>query len=148
MNVYHFKKGTEICNYSYVTKILSIRLNRQVRGVIPLWLFAAFAFAAGSSLGRFAGRLGVGLEGWVPVFSSQPSMRALWQELQGCGITCHHWFLQENEAKALFWWQLHKGFLSSASLPVQCQKNTFSCSSLPWIPHPDFSPTSAILAAY
>lgn len=32
MNVYHFKKGTEICNYSYSSNILSIRLNRQVRG--------------------------------------------------------------------------------------------------------------------
>lgn len=31
MNVYHFKKGTEICNYSYSSNILSIRLNRQVR---------------------------------------------------------------------------------------------------------------------
>lgn len=30
MNVYHFKKGTEICNYSYSSNILSIRLNRQV----------------------------------------------------------------------------------------------------------------------
>ncbi|GAB1297007.1 WD repeat domain phosphoinositide-interacting protein 1 [Apodemus speciosus] len=29
MNVYHFKKGTEICNYSYASNILSIRLNRQ-----------------------------------------------------------------------------------------------------------------------
>ncbi|XP_025052040.1 WD repeat domain phosphoinositide-interacting protein 1 isoform X1 [Alligator sinensis] len=29
MNVYHFKKGTEICNYSYSSSILSIRLNRQ-----------------------------------------------------------------------------------------------------------------------
>lgn len=35
------------------------------------------------------------------------------------GITCHHCFLQESGAKALFWWQLHKGFLSSAFLPVQ-----------------------------
>ncbi|KAK2111954.1 hypothetical protein P7K49_011700 [Saguinus oedipus] len=32
MNVYHFKKGTEICNYSYSSNILSIRLNRQVSG--------------------------------------------------------------------------------------------------------------------
>lgn len=32
MNVYHFKKGTEICNYSYSNNILSVRLNRQVRG--------------------------------------------------------------------------------------------------------------------
>lgn len=30
MNVYHFKKGTEICNYSYSNNILSVRLNRQV----------------------------------------------------------------------------------------------------------------------
>ncbi|XP_061611903.1 WD repeat domain phosphoinositide-interacting protein 1-like isoform X2 [Phyllopteryx taeniolatus] len=29
MNVYHFKKGTEICNYSYTNNILSVRLNRQ-----------------------------------------------------------------------------------------------------------------------
>ncbi|XP_064423556.1 WD repeat domain phosphoinositide-interacting protein 1 [Latimeria chalumnae] len=29
MNVYHFKKGTEICNYSYSNKILAVRLNRQ-----------------------------------------------------------------------------------------------------------------------
>ncbi|XP_054989243.1 WD repeat domain phosphoinositide-interacting protein 1 [Sorex araneus] len=29
MNVYHFKKGTEICNYSYSSNILAIRLNRQ-----------------------------------------------------------------------------------------------------------------------
>lgn len=30
MNVYHFKKGTEICNYSYSQDILAVRLNRQV----------------------------------------------------------------------------------------------------------------------
>ncbi|XP_028843488.1 WD repeat domain phosphoinositide-interacting protein 1 [Denticeps clupeoides] len=29
MNVYHFKKGTEICNYSYSNTILAVRLNRQ-----------------------------------------------------------------------------------------------------------------------
>uniref|UniRef100_A0A1A7Y776 WD repeat domain, phosphoinositide interacting 1 n=1 Tax=Iconisemion striatum TaxID=60296 RepID=A0A1A7Y776_9TELE len=29
MNVYHFKKGTEICNYSYSNNILSVKLNRQ-----------------------------------------------------------------------------------------------------------------------
>ncbi|XP_058845837.1 WD repeat domain phosphoinositide-interacting protein 1-like isoform X7 [Acipenser ruthenus] len=29
MNVYHFKKGTEICNYSYSNNILAVRLNRQ-----------------------------------------------------------------------------------------------------------------------
>lgn len=46
MNVYHFKKGTEICNYSYSNNILSVRLNRQVRtgglsrseGVAPVGL--------------------------------------------------------------------------------------------------------------
>ncbi|KAF7652419.1 hypothetical protein LDENG_00097120 [Lucifuga dentata] len=29
MNIYHFKKGTEICNYSYPDAILAVRLNRQ-----------------------------------------------------------------------------------------------------------------------
>ncbi|XP_014826269.1 PREDICTED: WD repeat domain phosphoinositide-interacting protein 1-like isoform X1 [Poecilia mexicana] len=29
MNIYHFKKGTEICNYSYPSSILSVKLNRQ-----------------------------------------------------------------------------------------------------------------------
>ncbi|KAM4634826.1 WD repeat domain phosphoinositide-interacting protein 1 isoform 2-T2 [Polymixia lowei] len=29
MNVYHFKKGTEICNYSYSNNILAVKLNRQ-----------------------------------------------------------------------------------------------------------------------
>lgn len=36
MNVYHFKKGTEICNYSYSSNILSIRLNRQVSGSLQI----------------------------------------------------------------------------------------------------------------
>ena len=37
MNVYHFKKGTEICSYGYSSNVLSVRLNRQVRrwGVPP-----------------------------------------------------------------------------------------------------------------
>lgn len=30
MNIYHFKKGTEICNYSYPNNILAVKLNRQV----------------------------------------------------------------------------------------------------------------------
>lgn len=29
MNIYHFKKGTEICNYSYSSSILALKLNRQ-----------------------------------------------------------------------------------------------------------------------
>lgn len=29
MNIYHFKKGTEICNYSYPDNILAVKLNRQ-----------------------------------------------------------------------------------------------------------------------
>ncbi|ROK76660.1 WD repeat domain phosphoinositide-interacting protein 1 [Anabarilius grahami] len=29
MNIYHFKKGTEICNYSYSNNILAVKLNRQ-----------------------------------------------------------------------------------------------------------------------
>lgn len=86
MNVYHFKKGTEICNYSYSSKILSIRLNRQVRGwgkglarVVPLWLFAGVDFPAGTPLPSRAaaawvglhGGCEVGLEGYVPVLSYQ-----------------------------------------------------------------------------
>lgn len=35
MNVYHFKKGTEICNYSYSNSILAVRLNRQVAKILP-----------------------------------------------------------------------------------------------------------------
>ncbi|XP_065846492.1 WD repeat domain phosphoinositide-interacting protein 2-like [Oscarella lobularis] len=29
LRVYHFKKGTEICNYSYSSSILNVKLNRQ-----------------------------------------------------------------------------------------------------------------------
>ncbi|XP_061604170.1 WD repeat domain phosphoinositide-interacting protein 1 isoform X4 [Phyllopteryx taeniolatus] len=29
MNIYHFKKGTEICNYSYPNNILAVKLNRH-----------------------------------------------------------------------------------------------------------------------
>jgi hypothetical protein len=32
LKVCHFKKGTEICNYSYSNTILAVKLNRQVRG--------------------------------------------------------------------------------------------------------------------
>ena len=30
LKVRHFKKGTEICNYSYSNSILAVKLNRQV----------------------------------------------------------------------------------------------------------------------
>ncbi len=30
LRVCHFKKGTEICNYSYASKILSVKMNRSV----------------------------------------------------------------------------------------------------------------------
>lgn len=36
LKVCHFKKGTEICNYSYSNTILAVRLNRQVRPACPL----------------------------------------------------------------------------------------------------------------
>lgn len=32
LKVCHFKKGTEICNYSYSNTILAVKLNRQVSG--------------------------------------------------------------------------------------------------------------------
>lgn len=58
MNVYHFKKGTEICNYSYSNNILSVRLNRQVRtgrssgsgGVAPAYTYLRFLFFLSLSL--------------------------------------------------------------------------------------------------
>ena len=31
LKVCHFKKGTEICNYSYSNTILAVKLNRRVR---------------------------------------------------------------------------------------------------------------------
>ena len=31
LKVCHFKKGTEICNYSYSNTILAVKLNRAVR---------------------------------------------------------------------------------------------------------------------
>lgn len=34
LKVNHFKKGTEICNYSYSNSILAVKLNRQV-GRLP-----------------------------------------------------------------------------------------------------------------
>ena len=37
LKVCHFKKGTEICNYSYSNTILAVKLNRQVgRALTPL----------------------------------------------------------------------------------------------------------------
>ena len=30
LKVCHFKKGTEICNYSYTSKILAVKMNRAV----------------------------------------------------------------------------------------------------------------------
>lgn len=52
MNVYHFKKGTEICNYSYSNNILSVKLNRQVQTgdssmsevVAPAYSYLLFLF--------------------------------------------------------------------------------------------------------
>ena len=32
LKVCHFKKGTEICNYSYSNTILAVKLDRQVGG--------------------------------------------------------------------------------------------------------------------
>lgn len=90
MNVYHFKKGTEICNYSYSSNILSIRLNRQVRGwgkglagIVLLWLFAGIDFPVGMLLPSRAavawaglhGDCELGLEGQIPIISCQLHLR-------------------------------------------------------------------------
>lgn len=37
LKVCHFKKGTEICNYSYSNTILAVRLNRQVSDALT-WI--------------------------------------------------------------------------------------------------------------
>ncbi len=44
MNIYHFKKGTEICNYSYPSNILAVKLNRQVNYTGPLCNYFALNF--------------------------------------------------------------------------------------------------------
>lgn len=36
LKVCHFKKGTEICNYSYSNTILAVKLNRQVSDTLTL----------------------------------------------------------------------------------------------------------------
>ncbi|KAF3845701.1 hypothetical protein F7725_002779 [Dissostichus mawsoni] len=36
MNIYHFKKETEICNYSYPNTILAVKLNRQLHFMSPV----------------------------------------------------------------------------------------------------------------
>ena len=43
LKVCHFKKGTEICNYSYNSKILAVRMNRAVS-----------AFTRGPSVSRYS----------------------------------------------------------------------------------------------
>ena len=34
LKVHHFKKGTEICSYSYSNSILSVKMNRQVSPIL------------------------------------------------------------------------------------------------------------------
>lgn len=36
LKVCHFKKGTEICNYSYSNTILAVKLNRQVSRFVSM----------------------------------------------------------------------------------------------------------------
>lgn len=39
LKVCHFKKGTEICNYSYSNTILAVKLNRQVKKSLCIFFF-------------------------------------------------------------------------------------------------------------
>jgi len=39
LKVCHFKKGTEICNYSYSNSILAVRLNRHVSQILYIEYF-------------------------------------------------------------------------------------------------------------
>lgn len=41
LKVCHFKKGTEICNYSYSNTILAVKLNRQVKKSLCIFFFLA-----------------------------------------------------------------------------------------------------------
>lgn len=42
LKVCHFKKGTEICNYSYSNTILAVKLNRQVSEAL-VWILVYIA---------------------------------------------------------------------------------------------------------
>ena len=44
LKVCHFKKGTEICNYSYSNTILAVKLNRAVSSQFKLYPFHYFFF--------------------------------------------------------------------------------------------------------
>jgi len=44
LKVCHFKKGTEICNYSYSNTILAVKLNRQVSQQMPSSCDACFLY--------------------------------------------------------------------------------------------------------
>jgi autophagy-related protein 18 len=63
LRVYHFKKETEICNYSYSNKILNVKLNRQrlivvlednlfihsikdMKACIVIWIFSLSALCS------------------------------------------------------------------------------------------------------
>ena len=43
LKVCHFKKGTEICNYSYSNTILAVKLNRLVCDLWSMWLQINFS---------------------------------------------------------------------------------------------------------
>lgn len=112
MNVYHFKKGTEICNYSYSSNILSIRLNRQVRSrggglgrLVPLRLFAGVDFAAGNPLPGWV-CTGTEMWGWRGQFLSSltsSTSGSVTSDRGAGGLWIYrNSLLRSNEAKSLF----------------------------------------------
>lgn len=52
LKVCHFKKGTEICNYSYSNTILAVKLNRQVEKWLCM-LFLPGMEAVLDAIGRY-----------------------------------------------------------------------------------------------
>lgn len=60
LKVCHFKKGTEICNYSYSNTILAVKLNRQVSSnfeEVKMWKRVTLALSLLVDVSSFGDRI-------------------------------------------------------------------------------------------
>lgn len=60
LKVCHFKKGTEICNYSYSNTILAVKLNRQVSSnfeEVKMWKRVILALSLLVDVSSFGDRI-------------------------------------------------------------------------------------------
>lgn len=71
LKVCHFKKGTEICNYSYSNTILAVKLNRQVSNNCSENKRACRAYSSSFSAGSEVALSGQGLIKQLSRFSHQ-----------------------------------------------------------------------------